>query len=102
MLNRIDPTSVDKPIRYIEPVAEPIRTCATCGKQVPSSYAISIILTVGSPGHPSLAPFQGPGSGDSYGDYWACSVNCWQQLAHKAIDEHMLVLLNHHRSKVGL
>ena len=102
MLNKIDPIELEKPVRYQQVTPEPLRTCEVCGKQVPSSQAINIILTVGSPGHPSLAPFQCPGGGDSYGDHWSCSPECWKTLAHACIDEHMHVLLKYHRSKVGL
>lgn len=84
-------------------VTAPPVICESCGKVVQSrDQAINIILVVGSPGHPDLPPFQCPGGGDSYGDHWACSLECWRQVAHACIEEHMQELLKFHRAKVGL
>jgi hypothetical protein len=39
---------------------------------------------IGVPGSPDLAAF----SCDS-GQHWACSLDCWQKIAHACIDEHL-------------
>ncbi len=78
-------------------VQEPQRTCEACGKQLPSSQSINCIIVIGSPGHPSLAPFQ-----CGHEEHWSCSPDCWQRVSIACINEHMRILLDHHRSKVGL
>jgi hypothetical protein len=73
----------------------PILTCEICGKSAPSHLMINLMIGIGSPGHPSLTGFQCPGSGQYQGrpEHWACSLECWKQLAHACIDEHMIQLL---------
>lgn len=80
----------------------PIVTCEACGKQGPSHLMINAIIAIGSPGHPSLPPFQCSGSEQFKGstEHWACSPDCWASVAHACIDEHMAPLLNAYRSKV--
>lgn len=67
----------------------PPRTCESCGKVVAVGHdAINVIIVIGSPGHPDIAPFQ-----CSFEEHWACSLKCWLKVAHACIDEHMQVLL---------
>lgn len=102
MLKSIRPEQSIAAPRTAETVTSPPILCEACGKSVPREQAMNIILVVGSPGHPDLPPFQCPGGGDSYGDHWACSVECWKTIAHACIDEHMHAILLYHRKKVGL
>lgn len=102
MLKKIDPRQIEygrtKQITIPSPV-----TCEACGKTVDRrDYAINIMILVGSPGHPDLPAFQCVGGGDSPGDHWACSPECWLKVAHACIDEHMHQILKFHRSKVGM
>ena len=83
--------------RPIKEVPEPMRTCESCGKQVISSSAINVIIVVGSPGHPTLKPFQ-----CEYEEHWACSPGCWSAVAKACVDEHMSLLLKMTRSTLGL
>lgn len=76
----------------------PPRKCEACGTIVAVGHdAINVIIVVGSPGHPSLAPFQ-----CGYEEHWACSIECWQKVAHACIDEHMRVMLQELHDKAGL
>ncbi len=84
-------------IRQVREVPELTRTCEACGKQDLSPNMINVMMVVGSPGHPTIAPFQCPQE-----EHWACSPECWSKVAHACIDEHMVTLLNYHRGKVGL
>ncbi len=77
--------------------------CEACGYIVPSrDEAINIIINVGSPGHPSLAPFQCPGGGDTYGDHWACSIECLKNIAHDCIENHVQEVLLYLHKNVGI
>lgn len=73
----------------------PIVGCEACGKSGRSHEMINVMIVIGSPGHPSLPAFQ-----CSNTEHWACSPDCWKQVAHACIDEHMHVLLLHHRSTI--
>lgn len=76
----------------------PSRTCENCGKVVPVGHdAINVIITIGSPGHPDLPPFQCPQV-----EHWACSPDCWAQVAHACIDEHILPTLRYKHSQVNI
>lgn len=106
MLKKIDPQQIElgRPtqIRIPKPVI-----CEACGKIVERrDYAINVMILVGSPGHPDLPSFQCIGGedsiGDSIGDHWACSVECWLKVTHACIDEHIVEILKYHRSKKGL
>lgn len=83
-----------KPLPSQQPSKEtlpPPRTCEACKKVVAVGHdAINCIIVIGSPGHPQLAPFQ-----CAHEEHWACSIPCWQKVAHACIDEHMHVLLLH-------
>ena len=81
----------------IKPELIIVRTCEACGKQVESSQAINLIIVIGSPGHPELAPFQ-----CEQEEHWACSLDCWRKVAHACIDEHMHVLLQQKHQEKGL
>lgn len=62
---------------------------SACGKVVNCRHdAINYMFVVGSPGHPSLMPFQCPS-----GEHWACSIECWEIVAHACIREHALEML---------
>lgn len=76
---------------------EPIRKCDACGKKVQQKDAINFVWSVGCTG--MNIGFNGPGSGQSDGDYWACSTECWLKVAHASIDEHALPMLNYVRGK---
>ena len=80
----------------------PLVTCDICGKTGLSHRMINLIIFVGSPGHESLAPFQCPGSKqiDGRNEHWACSIECWKNLAHACVDEHVSVLLQEFHSLV--
>ena len=56
----------------------PLRTCEICGKQLPSHFAINVILSVGSPGHPSIIPLQCDNV-----EHWTCSPACFEQMTIK-------------------
>jgi hypothetical protein len=73
----------------------PTLTCEICGKQDLSHNMINLMIGSGSPGHPKLTGFQCPGSGQYHGrpEHWACSITCWEELAHACIAEHMVELL---------
>lgn len=83
-----------KPLNELTPppvAGPPPRTCEACGAVVPVGHdAINVIVTIGSPGHPDLPPFQCPQV-----EHWACSPNCWGQVAHACVDEHILPILNY-------
>lgn len=74
----------------------PMRTCEACGTQKPSDASINCIIVIGSPGHASLAPFQ-----CAQEEHWACSIACWQTVAHACIDEHMAALLQSAHQTIG-
>lgn len=74
----------------------PAVTCAICGTQKPSCNMINFAVAVPSPGHPDLLGVGCPV------EHWACSLNCWQKVAHACIDEHMLELLKERHQKVGI
>lgn len=75
----------------------PPRVCEACGITVPIGHdAINCIIVIGSPGHPSLMPFQ-----CAHEEHWACSIACWSQVAHACINEHMLELLKQAHQSVG-
>ena len=77
--------------------------CENCGTTVPrQDQAINLMIAVGSPGHPELAPFQCPGGGHSLGDHWACSIECWGKIAHACIDEHMTEFLKALHQQKGI
>lgn len=73
----------------------PTVTCEACGKPGPSHLMINLMIGIGSPGHPALAPFQCPGSGqiEQRPEHWACTPECWAKIAHACVDEHMSALL---------
>ena len=73
---------------------DPVRACEICGEERPSSDMINIILVVGSPGHHSLTPFQHPEE-----EHWACSLDCWNRLAHRVTDEMLTILQGKHKEK---
>lgn len=75
----------------------PIVPCEACGKTGPSHLMINFMAVIGSPGHPSLLGWQCPAV-----EHWACSPDCWRNVAHACIDEHMHALLLAHRSTVNL
>lgn len=83
-----------KPLRKVEKKEpayasdSPQRVCEKCGKTGPSHRMINCIICIGSPGHETLAPFQ-----CQQEEHWACSIECWSQVAHACIDEHMTQLL---------
>ena len=84
----LDPSPMEK--------LPPPRVCEACGKVVPVGHdAINIIIVVGSPGHPDLAPFQ-----CSAEEHWACSIVCWEKVAHACITEHMVELLKYKHKKL--
>ena len=83
--------------RPIKEMPEPTRTCECCGKTGQSSSMINVIIVVGSPGDPTLKPFQ-----CEYEEHWACSPGCWSAVAKACVDEHMSLLLKMTRSTVGL
>lgn len=96
MLTPLPPQeSANPPVRFQKEVPEPIRTCEACGKKITSSLAINCIIVIGSPGHPTLAPFQ-----CAHEEHWACSIGCWNKVAHACIDEHMSELLRYKHSEV--
>lgn len=79
--------------------------CEACGIAGPSHRMINFAIVIGSPGHEDLTGFQCPGSKQlptDTSEHWACSPDCWKVVAHACIDEHMHMLLQYHRSKVGL
>ena len=82
----------------------PTVNCESCGKSGPSHLMINCIIFIGSPGHPSLPPFQCPGSQqiEQRPEHWACTPECWLLVAHACIDEHMHELLKVTRQSVGL
>jgi hypothetical protein len=72
--------------QYIAPLP---RTCEACGTVVEAGhFAINGMISVGSPGHPALAPFQCPKK-----EHWACSIDCWEQVMHACVTEHGKELL---------
>lgn len=75
----------------------PIVSCENCTKSLPQHLAMNVIIVVGSPGHPDLAPVQCP-----LIEHWACGPDCWRVVAHACVDEHMHSHLLQHRQKVGL
>jgi hypothetical protein len=81
----------------------PTLTCEKCGKQGPSHLMINLMIGVGSPGHPSITGFQCPGSGQYQGrpEHWACSLDCWREIAHACIEEHVHELLKFYHSQVN-
>ncbi len=80
----------------------PTVECESCGKKGPSHLMINLMIGIGSPGHPSLAAMQCPGSGqiENRPEHWACTPECWQKIAHACIDEHMHVLLQEAHQKL--
>jgi hypothetical protein len=75
----------------------PTVVCEACAKPGPSHLMINCMIAIGSPGHPSLPAFQCAAV-----EHWACSPECWRNVAHACIDEHMHALLLAHRSTVNL
>lgn len=76
----------------------PPRTCENCGTIVErGDQAINVMMCIGSPGHPDLAPFQCP-----HTEHWACSPDCWEEVAHACIHEHMLPLLKYRQAQINL
>lgn len=75
----------------------PIVPCEACGKPGPTHRMINVMIVIGSPGHPSLPPFQ-----CSNTEHWACSRECWGKVAHACIDEHMHALLEQAHQSIGL
>lgn len=67
----------------------PPRACEACGTVKPGDQAINVMIGIGSPGHPSLKPFQ-----CEQEEHWACSIECWAQVAKACVDEHMVQLLH--------
>lgn len=65
-------------IRY----GDPVRACEVCGRERPSSDMINLILTIGSPGHHTLPPFQHPEI-----EHWACSIEHWNALVLRVKQE---------------
>jgi len=82
----------------------PTVMCECCGKSGPSHLMINLMIAIGSPGHPSISGFQCPGSGQVHRspEHWACSPDCWKEIAHACINEHMHDLLLQAHQKVGL
>lgn len=85
----------------LQPLSEqklpPPRRCEACGTIVPVGHdAINCIIVIGSPGHPSLMPFQCPME-----EHWACSPVCWKKVAIACIEEHMHQLLLSKHKEVG-
>jgi hypothetical protein len=64
------------------------RTCENCGKSGESDRMINIIITIGSPGHPSLMPFQCDKT-----EHWSCSIDCFEKVGHACISEDMKRML---------
>lgn len=103
-------TPIKMPVSGEEPEYgsdSPVVKCEACGKSGPTHLMINLAVCIGSPGHPSLPPFQCPGSqqtapGPAGAEHWACSPDCWKAVAHACIDEHMHELLKVARAKVGL
>lgn len=105
-----------KPLKQQQPIDEempygsdsPTLTCEICGKQAPSHLMINLMIGSGSPGHPRITGFQCPGGEAQKGtfyhgrpEHWACSLDCWEQLAHACITGHMLELLKEAHRKIG-
>ena len=93
-----------KPIKLVPIEAEygtdsPIVACEKCGKTGASNAMINVMICIGSPGHPSLRGFQCPQI-----EHWACSSECWLEVANACLNEHMHVLLQmqHAKLKGGL
>lgn len=81
------PNSLSGPVSQLPPSIR----CDACGHVVTvgdNAINVSHTITVGSPGHPNLPPFQCPER-----EHWACSVACWVKVAHACIDEHMQPIL---------
>lgn len=80
-----------EPIKIAEPATEPVygtdsptMTCEACKAQAPRHLFFNAVIWLGSPGHPSLLPLQCPAI-----EHWACSIECWAQVAKACVDEHM-------------
>lgn len=61
-------------------VPVPLQTCSSCGQKNQQDHMINLIIAVGSPGHPSLLPFQNE-------EIWACCAVCWSTIAHTLVNE---------------
>ena len=78
-------------------VSEGTRICECCKKEVKSSSAINIMIVVGSPGHADMLHFQCPNE-----EQWACSLECWTNVANACIEEHILEILKELHKQKGL
>ena len=68
-------------------------TCDSCGKNVAvhdaaTNMIVGMRIKIGVPGHPGIPPFNCP-----HGEHWACSVDCWQKVAHDCITNHLVPML---------
>jgi hypothetical protein len=89
-----------KPIQ-IEPTQDvpygsdsPIIPCDMCGTQKPRHLMFDFVANVLCPGHPALTGIGCPVQ------HWACSMECWVQVAHACIDEHVLMILKYNHDVV--
>ena len=73
----------------------PTVECDNCGTKGLSHQMINLTVSIGSPGHPSLTGF-------ACIDHWACSMECWEAIAHECVHRHTLQELKMRRQKVGL
>ena len=55
--------------------------CDICGTEQESEDSINFIGTIGSPGHPEIAPFQ-----QDHVEGWACSPAHWLEMAHRDVE----------------
>jgi hypothetical protein len=77
--------------------------CEKCGKTLPhmtdmiNTNNISYVFLgqVGSPGHAALPYLQCPVATNS--QHWACSPECWLELAKDCIENHQYPILVHFR-----
>jgi hypothetical protein len=86
--NRHEPEK--KAQQLLQNVSLPI-VCENCGNVLSTranAYNVMFTCTIGSPGHPALPPFQC----DSV-EHWTCSTECWRNVAHACIDQHMSATL---------
>jgi hypothetical protein len=76
--------------KTIKQVAPPV-VCESCGKVLPThanAYNMWFNSGIGVPGGPELHPI----SCDA-GEHWACSLDCWQVVAHACVEVHMFETL---------